>query len=112
MTENINTPEFNRFIADLLSNESISQESSQECSKSRCPEKFNCFTITPRPKVQLFTTLDGYYHSYNVISMNKSKCIVKFKCTHNKTYDSLIIGVFQNKKFCPCDDEFTQCLTN
>ena len=99
MTENINTPEFNRFIADLLSNESISQESSQECSKSSCPEKFDCFTITQRSKVKLFATLDGYYYSFNVISVNKSKCIVKFKCTHSKTCDSLITGVFQKKSF-------------
>ena len=95
MTENIKTPEFNRFIADLLSNESSSQESSQECSKSSCPEKIDCFTITQRSKVKLFTTLDGYYHSYNVISVNKSKCSVTFKCTHNKSCDSIITGVFQ-----------------
>ena len=95
MTENINTPEFNRFVADLLGDESSSQESTQESSKSSCPEKFDCFTITQRSKVKLWTTLDGNYHSYNVISVNKSKCQVKFKCVHNKTCDSFVTGMFQ-----------------
>ena len=45
MTDNIYTPEFNRFVVDLLDDESSSQESTQESSKSSCPEQFDCFTI-------------------------------------------------------------------
>ena len=94
MTENILPPGLNKIIYEFLD---LSQESNSEAVSPELlsVELFDCFTISRRTKVKLFTKINQQYFCYNLISANKSKSTEKFKCVHNKVCDSIITVMFQ-----------------